>query len=90
MYVTQQLQEHLDDVEKQHGSAAVKAFTDSFASMTARGRLGRPDEVEGLIQLLASDAGGYITGTNLCADGGLAIMLRPNQPPAAPVYPNAF
>jgi NAD(P)-dependent dehydrogenase (short-subunit alcohol dehydrogenase family) len=90
MYVTDMLAEHLQMVEKAHGKEAAKAFTDSFASMVARGRLGRPDEVEGLIQLLASDAGGYITGSNLVADGGMAIMLRPNPPPAEPVYPPPF
>ena len=90
MYVTEMVQRHMTLLEETRGKEAVKAFFDSFSSMTARGRLGRPDEVEGLIQLLASDAGGYITGTNLCADGGMAIMLRPNMPPADPVYPSAF
>lgn len=90
MYVTSMVAQHMALLEKAHGKEVVKAFTDSFTSMTARGRLGRPDEVEGLIQLLASDAGGYITGTNLCADGGMAIMLRPNPPPADPVYPPPF
>jgi NAD(P)-dependent dehydrogenase (short-subunit alcohol dehydrogenase family) len=87
LHMTDLVASNLAELEKAEGKAAVKAFEDSFASMTARGRLGLPDEVEGLIQLLASDAGGYITGTNLCADGGLAMMMRPNQPPENPVYP---
>jgi NAD(P)-dependent dehydrogenase (short-subunit alcohol dehydrogenase family) len=90
MYLTELLQAHLDAVKNTQGKEAVKAFNDAMASMTACGRVGRPDEVEGLIQLLASDAGAYITGANLCADGGLGVMLRPNPPPENPVYPPAF
>ena len=33
--------------------------------------------MEGLIQLLASDAGSYITGQSIANDGGLSIMMRP-------------
>jgi NAD(P)-dependent dehydrogenase (short-subunit alcohol dehydrogenase family) len=90
MYVTEMLEQYRHFLETTQGPATSKAFIDSFASMTARGRLGRSDEVEGLIQFLASDAGGYITGTNLCADGGMAVMLRPNPPPEHPVYPPVF
>lgn len=35
------------------------------------GRYGRADEVSSLIALLASDAGGYMTGQNIRIDGGL-------------------
>ena len=89
MYMTPMLADHLAMVEKTHPGAS-KAFTDSFGSMTAIGRLGRCDEIEGLIQLLASNAGSYITGGNIVPDGGLTIMLRPNQPPENPIYPPPF
>lgn len=44
---------------------------DSFAARTAVGRWGKPDELIGPALLLASDAGGYITGTTLVVDGGV-------------------
>lgn len=80
MYLTDMVREHLKVVEGAAGIDAVRGFEVSFASMTAAGRLGECEEVEGLAQLLASDAGSYITGSNLAIDGGMSIMLRPNEP----------
>jgi NAD(P)-dependent dehydrogenase (short-subunit alcohol dehydrogenase family) len=80
MYLTDMVKEHLKVVEAAAGIDAVRGFEVSFASMTAAGRLGDCQEVEGLAQLLASDAGSYITGSNLVIDGGMSAMLRPNEP----------
>jgi len=65
-------------LRRTRGEEAAKAFLRDFVGMTALGRAGDPTELEGLIQLLASDAGSYITGANLAIDGGMTIMLRPN------------
>jgi NAD(P)-dependent dehydrogenase (short-subunit alcohol dehydrogenase family) len=80
MYLTDMVKEHLKLVESAAGIDAVRGFEVSFASMTAAGRLGDCREVEGLAQLLASDAGSYITGSNLVIDGGMSAMLRPHEP----------
>ena len=64
----------LADVVAQVGEEFVRGYKE----MTSLGRLAECEEVEGLIQLLASDAGSYITGACLAIDGGLTAMLKPN------------
>jgi NAD(P)-dependent dehydrogenase (short-subunit alcohol dehydrogenase family) len=83
MYLTDMVRDIFAQVDKAHGDGAGIAAMNSFACMTALGRLGDCEEIEGVIQLLASDAGRYITGTNLVIDGGMSIMLRPNMPTVA-------
>jgi NAD(P)-dependent dehydrogenase (short-subunit alcohol dehydrogenase family) len=80
MYLTDMVRDIFSQADKAHGAGAGTAAMNSFACMTALGRLGECEEIEGLVQLLASDAGRYITGTNLVIDGGMSIMLRPNMP----------
>ena len=88
LYLTRMVQDNLDLMDQAQPGAA-KAVVDNFSSMTACGRVGRVDEIEGVIQMLASDAGSYVTGTNLCIDGGASIMMRPNSLPEHPVFPPA-
>ncbi|NIB38836.1 SDR family oxidoreductase [Pseudomaricurvus alkylphenolicus] len=65
-------------IQEQHGSDSVLAIVSGFTSMIPVGRLGECHDVEGMIQLLASDAGSYITGSEVNIDGGMRIMIRPN------------
>lgn len=38
-------------------------------------RAGNPEELDGVLLLLASNAGGYMTGTTLLVDGGHSLMM---------------
>ncbi|MFG6179349.1 SDR family NAD(P)-dependent oxidoreductase [Halomonas sp. THAF12] len=50
-----------------------RGFMERLEHKAPAGRLGQPEDLKGAIALLASDAGAYITGQNLCVDGGWAI-----------------
>jgi NAD(P)-dependent dehydrogenase (short-subunit alcohol dehydrogenase family) len=45
-------------------------FIERLSAKVPLGRIGRPEELKGLVVLLASDAGSYITGQNILVDGG--------------------
>ncbi|MEJ2163828.1 MAG: SDR family oxidoreductase [Robiginitalea sp.] len=44
-----------------------------FTKMLPLGRIADPDEMAGVVTLLASDAGSYITGSVFLADGGYMV-----------------
>jgi glucose 1-dehydrogenase len=46
---------------------------DAIVRSVPAGRLGTPDDLTGAALLLCSEAGRYITGANLCVDGGRHI-----------------
>ena len=48
-------------------------FMEKLGSKNPMNRIGQPDELKGAVALLCSPAGSYITGQNLCVDGGWAI-----------------
>lgn len=39
------------------------------------GRVGRPEDIAALALFLCSDAAGFITGENICADGGMTKLM---------------
>lgn len=45
-------------------------FIENLAERTMLKRIGQPDDLAGTVVLLASDASKYITGANICVDGG--------------------
>lgn len=78
MFLTEMVSNAAEMHDQSGGPGAGQKFIDSLSSMTAIGRPCRCEEIEGVIQLLASDAGAIITGTNIPIDGGMSIMLRPH------------
>lgn len=80
VYGTRMLLDQFERIDAAMGTGASLEVMDMIASMTAVGRLGQPEELEGIVQLLASDAGSYITGQTLPVDGGLSTALWPNKP----------
>ena len=76
VYMTEMLERGQRERAKQ-GEEAARKFLKDLSAKSALGRLGDPAEVEGVVQLLASDAGSYITGTSFVVDGGMSIMMRP-------------
>lgn len=48
-------------------------FMAKLSSKNPMNRIGYPHELKGAVALLCSDAGSYITGQNICVDGGWAI-----------------
>ena len=51
-----------------------KKLLSAIQDMTPMGRLGRPEDLLGLILFLASDQSLYITGQNILVDGGKTII----------------
>jgi gluconate 5-dehydrogenase len=50
-----------------------KEFIKKLADKNIIGRIGEPDDLKGVVALLCSDASKYMTGQNICVDGGWAI-----------------
>lgn len=45
-------------------------FIDNLGEKTCLGRIGKPEEIGGIFVFLCSDASNYVTGQNICIDGG--------------------
>lgn len=79
-YMTDMLASFKDDVGSGQGNDAARALIQKLETNNMIGRLGNPRELEGMVQLLASDAGSYITGQSIPVDGGMTSMIWANQP----------
>ncbi len=48
-----------------------QAFRESGINMSALGRLGQPRDIADVVYFLVSEKGGWITGNNIQAGGGI-------------------
>jgi NAD(P)-dependent dehydrogenase (short-subunit alcohol dehydrogenase family) len=53
-------------------AATLEAFGPEIAARAPLGRIGRPDDMAGVVVYLTSRAGAYVTGTVIPVDGGIA------------------
>lgn len=53
-------------------AATLEAFGDEIAARAPLGRIGRPDDMAGVVVYLSSRAGSYVTGSVIAVDGGIA------------------
>ena len=52
-----------------------KNYLNEVLSSTPQKRIGKPEEISGLVRFLCSPAAGYITGQCIAVDGGFSINL---------------
>ena len=53
-------------------AATLEAFGKEIAARSPLGRIGRPDDMAGVVVFLTSRAGAYVTGSVIAVDGGIA------------------
>ncbi len=53
-------------------AATLDDFGKEIAARSPLGRIGRPDDMAGVVVFLSSRAGSYVTGAVIPVDGGIA------------------
>lgn len=86
-YMTEMLASFKNSIDAGQGDNAAGALIEKLETNNMIGRLGDPRELEGVVQLLTSDAGSYITGQCIPVDGGMTSMIWANDPVQNPILP---
>ena len=86
-YMTEMLASFKNNIGEGEGNDAARALIGRLETNNMIGRLGMPRELEGVVQLLTTDAGSYITGQSIPVDGGMTSMIWANEPTKAPIVP---
>jgi len=58
-------------IETEMTADIIRERGESIRSATPLGRIGKPEDIAGIVAFLASEASGWITGRTIVADGGL-------------------
>ena len=52
-----------------------KEYEDAYAVQQPAGRVGNPLDIANMVLFLCSDKAGFITGENICIDGGMTRQM---------------
>ncbi len=75
MAVTLSGQVRVNSVSPGWIDTAYTVYNDENASQHPSGRVGNPDDIANMILFLCSDKAGFITGENICIDGGMTRQM---------------
>ncbi len=69
------LPDHWSGAWQRYRTGKGGGFTGADALQQPAGRVGRPEDIAELILFLCPDKAGFITGGNICADGGMTRLM---------------
>ena len=65
----------LDDMHKAKIDPACTVYEGPDALQQPAGRVGNPMDIANMVMFLCSDKAGFITGENICIDGGMTKLM---------------
>ena len=71
-------------LDRQASQQLAATLAERGGSLQPAGRTGRPEDIAEAVLYLASDAAGFVTGTQLVVDGGMTVGTRASWDPSAP------
>ena len=71
-------------LDRQASQQMAATLAERGGSLQPAGRTGQPQDIAEAVLYLASDAAGFVTGTQLVVDGGMTVGTRASWDPSAP------